>query len=79
MSVINDMEAEALFCSDLQPSQQPPPELVRETIFAVLGAVINPAEQVAQEFGDHPELAVTRMRWARIAAAEAFSFDLVEA
>jgi hypothetical protein len=29
------------------------------------------AEQVAQEFGDHPETAVVRMRWARALADEA--------
>jgi hypothetical protein len=27
---------------------------------------------VAQEFGDHPDTAVARMRWARMAEAEAF-------
>ena len=31
------------------------------------------AEQVAQEFGDHPEAAVARMRWARGVAAEVFA------
>ena len=30
------------------------------------------AERVAQEFGGHPELAATRMRWARQAVAGAF-------
>jgi len=29
--------------------------------------------QVAQEFGDHPETAVIRMRWARAMAWEAFA------
>jgi hypothetical protein len=29
------------------------------------------AERVAQEFGDHPETAVVRMRWARVLAGEA--------
>ena len=31
------------------------------------------AAQVAQEFGDHPDTAVTRMRWARHAVTEAFA------
>jgi hypothetical protein len=31
------------------------------------------AERVAQEFGDHPETAVTRMRWARAVASDAFA------
>jgi hypothetical protein len=30
------------------------------------------AARVAQEFGDHPETAAARMRWARIAADQAF-------
>jgi hypothetical protein len=28
---------------------------------------------VAQEFGDHPETAVIRMRWARMAVREGFA------
>jgi hypothetical protein len=28
---------------------------------------------VAQEFGDHPETAAARMRWARAVAGEAFA------
>jgi hypothetical protein len=31
------------------------------------------AGRVAQEFGDHPETAVIRMRWARSAAGAAFA------
>jgi hypothetical protein len=34
---------------------------------------------VAQEFGDHPETAVTRMRWARAVAREAFGDPALEA
>lgn len=30
------------------------------------------AARVAQAYGDHPETAVTRMRWARTAVASAF-------
>jgi hypothetical protein len=30
------------------------------------------AELVAQEFGDHPDTAVARMRWARTVVAQAF-------
>jgi hypothetical protein len=30
------------------------------------------AERVAQEFGDHPEAAAARMRWARALAGETF-------
>jgi hypothetical protein len=31
------------------------------------------AAQVAQEYGEHPEIAAARMQWARGAVAEAFS------
>lgn len=59
--------AEALFASDLQPSQTPSAEAIR----AALGRSIDRygaggcAARVASEFGDHPELAVRRMIWVR--------------
>jgi hypothetical protein len=34
---------------------------------------------VAQEFGDHPELAVARMRWAREMVDETFGATRLEA
>jgi hypothetical protein len=37
------------------------------------------AARVAQEFGDHPETAVARMRWARQAVAETFGAARVAA
>lgn len=58
---------EALFASDLQASQHPDHGAVRTAIeasFDTLGAQ-GCAARVAQEFGDHPETALTRMRWAR--------------
>ena len=66
--------ADALFVSMLQRSEQPSARQVRRSIAAALcqfGAR-GCAELVAQEFGDHPELATTRMRWARQAVAAAF-------
>jgi hypothetical protein len=33
---------------------------------------------VAQEFGDHPETAVIRMRWARAVVLEAFAGSVPE-
>jgi len=38
-----------------------------------------PAMDYPQEFGDHPEIAVIRMRWARAAARAAFGESLAEA
>jgi hypothetical protein len=65
---------EALFASSLQGSQHPDPEQVREAVarairsFGLRGC----CGQVAQEFGDHPETAAARMRWAREAVSQAY-------
>jgi hypothetical protein len=58
---------EALFASALQPSDSPTTDMVAEAIsctvrqFGVRGC----AGRLAQEFGDHPEAAASRMRWVR--------------
>ena len=64
------LRAEALFASVLQRSDRPSPGQVRKAIAAAVHAYGGDgcAELVAQEFGDHPETAVARMRWARAAA-----------
>jgi hypothetical protein len=70
---ISAVWADALFVALLQGCDQPSagqvPQAVAQTVtvFGPLGC----AELVAQEFGDHPETAVPRMRWARELAAEA--------
>lgn len=63
---LDQVRAEALFASDLQPSQHPPPELVRRSVIGVLRRFgsLWCAARMAQEFGDHPELAAERMAWA---------------
>jgi hypothetical protein len=65
--------ADALFVSVVQRSDEPTGDQVREAIAAAVRAYGDRgcAERVAQEFGDHPETAVARMRWARAAAGEA--------
>src|SRR5215470_7656640 len=65
--------ADALFVSALQRSEQPSARQVRHAIGAALRQFGDRGctEQVAQEFGEHPELAVARMRWARRAVAAA--------
>jgi hypothetical protein len=58
--------AEALFASPLQPSDRPGPEqieAVARTTLRVLGAQ-GCAAVMAAEFGEHPETAADRMRWA---------------
>jgi hypothetical protein len=57
----------ALFSSALQPSDAPTPGMVATAIsraiqqFGIGGC----AGRMAQEFGDHPDAAATRMRWVR--------------
>jgi len=57
----------ALFCSGLQPSDAPTAGMVATAIsravkqFGVGGC----AGRMAQEFGDHPDTAASRMRWVR--------------
>ena len=68
--------ADALFVSVMQRSDEPGADQVRKAIAAAVRAYGDRgcAERVAQEFGDHPETAVSRMRWARAAADEAFGW-----
>jgi len=58
--------AEALFASDLQPSEEPAPLDVRRAVTATLCRYGRRwcAARMAEEFGDHPETAVPRMAWA---------------
>ena len=64
--------ADALFVSMLQRSDRPSTGQVRQAIAAAIDAYSGRgcAERVAQEFGDHPETAVVRMRWALAVAGE---------
>jgi hypothetical protein len=68
---VNDARCEALFASGLQPSDAPTAGMVAEAItgtvrrFGTGGC----AGRMAQEFGDHPDAAAKRMRWARQLAA----------
>ena len=67
--------ADALFASVLQRSDNPSAGQVRKAIAAAVRAYggLGCAQRVAQEFGDHPEAAVDRMRWARAVAGELFA------
>jgi len=68
---LSDAQREALFASGLQPSDTPTADMVAEAItravqqFGIGGCV----GRMAQEFGDHPDAAAERMRWARQLAA----------
>ena len=67
----SDARCLALFASGLQPSDAPTVETVARAIdrairrLGVRGCVA----RMAQEFGDHPDAAATRMCWARQLAA----------
>ena len=70
----DDVRIEALFVSHLQPSRHPSAEIIREAVSATVDR-LGPggcAELVAQEFGEHPDCALGRMRWARLAVRNAF-------
>ena len=71
----DDVHSEALFASDVQRSQQPTGELIRDTVSSTVDRLgeTGCAALVAQEFGEDPFCALGRMRWARVAARTAFS------
>jgi hypothetical protein len=66
--------ADALFASVLQISDAPSAVQVKQAIDVATSALgdLGCAARVAQEFGEHPETAVTRMRWAREEVAFVF-------
>jgi hypothetical protein len=72
---LNDVRAEALFASPVQPSDEPTDVQVRAAImrtvrrFGTRGC----AAQMAQAYGDAPHAALPRMRWARGVVAEVFA------
>ena len=71
---ISAVRADALFVSALQRCEHPSTRQVRQAVaeavrtFGQQGC----ADRMAQEFGDHPETAIIRMRWAREQVGEAF-------
>jgi hypothetical protein len=71
---ISTARAEALFASALQRSDEPSAAQVHRAIAAAVRAygVKGCAARVAQAYGDHPETAVARMRWALAAVARVF-------
>ena len=64
---MNGVRCQALFSSGLQPSDAPTAAMVATAIsravqqFGTGGC----ASRMAQDFGDHPDAAARRMRWAR--------------
>jgi hypothetical protein len=64
---ISTARADALFASPLQRSDAPTPAQVHQAIAAAVAAfgIRGCAARVAQAYGEHPETAARRMRWAR--------------
>jgi len=71
---IDTARADALFASALQISDDPSALQVKQAIDVATSTLgdLGCAARVAQEFGEHPETAVTRMRWARAEVAGVF-------
>jgi len=64
---VNGSWREALFASALQPSDSPTADMVAQAIGCALRQLgaRGCAGRMAQEFGDHPDAAASRMRWVR--------------
>ncbi|MET0495198.1 MAG: hypothetical protein ABW000_18915 [Actinoplanes sp.] len=64
---VQDLAAEALFVSDMQPSDCPTQQAIELTVTAMLLCYGSDgcAAELATAFGDHPEAAMRRMSWAR--------------
>jgi len=77
---IGAVQADAVFASGLQPCGEYSAGRVRQAVAAAIEAYSRSgcAGRVAQEFGDHPETAMIRMRWARAVAREAFAESVPE-
>ena len=66
-TMVTSARAEALFTSALATGSDPSHDAVDEAIRLALrarGGVRGCAADVAAEYGDHPDRAVPRMRWA---------------
>jgi hypothetical protein len=73
-STLEAVRAEALFVSNVQSSDLPTGDDVRRAVATSLRdyRVRGCATRVAGEYGDHPETAVLRMRWALAAVRDAY-------
>src|ERR1700747_428486 len=72
---IGAVRADAVFVSGLRRRDEFSADQVRQAVSTAIRAFgcSGCAGRVAQEFGDHPETAVIRMRWARGVARETFA------
>jgi len=77
---ITATRADALFASALQHSDEPSAGQVQQAVATAIRAYgdLGCAARVAQAFGEHPETAVTRMRWACTVVAGVFGSSPAE-
>jgi hypothetical protein len=76
-SALTLARAEALFASDLSADTRHHPEQISAAITRAVrahGGISGCVEEVATEFGDHPETAAPRMRWARSIVDHLYAF-----
>jgi hypothetical protein len=76
VDVLTAARAEALFTSDLSAAGRPAPAAVRAAIARAVrtqGGIRGCAARVAAEYGEHPETAASRMRWARAVVEQVYS------
>jgi hypothetical protein len=73
-STLTNVRCQALFVSPVQPSEHADSARARAAIQQAIQQYGSRgcAARVAQEFGDHPDTAPARMRWARSLVATAF-------
>ena len=79
--MISNRSAEALFTSSLQPSDHPTADQVRAAVRDSIhrnGGHRGCESACAAEYGDHPDSAFARMRWA-IALTESASVSILVA
>jgi hypothetical protein len=72
---LDETRVEALFASTLQRSEPVTPESVRDAVTDTVRRLGTRgcAARMAQEFGEYPETAVGRMRWALGAVRQAYA------
>ena len=75
---VTDARCEALFASGLQRSDTPDADMVAEAISHAVRQLGTRgcAGRMAQEFGDHPEMAADRMQWVRQLVGEVSAPDI---
>ena len=77
---IGTARADALFASAMQRSDEPSAAQIRQAIAAAIRAfgARGCAARVAQAYGEDPETAVMRMRWARAQVTATFGHARAE-